>query len=47
MMDEKFEWREVIRGLTDVEAWVTGIAYLGLIVRAFQLVSSRNLTFPV
>lgn len=48
MMDEEFEWREVIRGmsiprivrlassgeigLTDFQAWVTGIAYLGLIV---------------
>jgi hypothetical protein len=30
--DEKFEWREVIRGLTDVQAWLTGLGYLGLIV---------------
>lgn len=30
--DEEFEWREVIRGLTDLQAWITGIAYLGMIV---------------
>ncbi|KAJ6613475.1 MFS transporter [Mycena sp. CBHHK59/15] len=36
MMDEKFEWREVIRGLTDFQAWTTGIAYLGLIVSLYS-----------
>ncbi|KAJ6485004.1 MFS general substrate transporter [Mycena vitilis] len=36
MMDEKFEMREVIRGLTDFQAWVTGIAYLGLIVSLYS-----------
>jgi len=36
MMDEEFEWREVIRGLTDFQAWVTGIAYLGLIVSLYS-----------
>ncbi|KAJ7129696.1 MFS general substrate transporter [Mycena epipterygia] len=36
MMDEEFEWREVIRGLTDLQAWVTGIAYLGLIVSLYS-----------
>jgi len=36
MMDEHFEWREVIRGLTDFQAWVTGIAYLGLIVSLYS-----------
>ncbi|KAJ7276379.1 MFS transporter [Mycena haematopus] len=36
MMDEKFEWSEVIRGLTDFQAWVTGIAYLGLIVSLYS-----------
>jgi hypothetical protein len=30
--EEKFEWREVVRGLTDFQAWITGFAYLGLIV---------------
>ncbi|KAJ7180067.1 MFS transporter [Mycena crocata] len=36
MMDEQFEWGEVIRGLTDFQAWVTGIAYLGLIVSLYS-----------
>ncbi|KAJ7781256.1 MFS transporter, partial [Mycena metata] len=36
MMDEKFEWSEVIRGLTDIQAWVTGIAYGGLIVSLYS-----------
>ncbi|KAJ7433827.1 MFS general substrate transporter [Mycena galericulata] len=36
LMDEQFEWREVIRGLTDFQAWVTGIAYLGLIVSLYS-----------
>jgi MFS family permease len=36
MMDEKFEMSEVIRGLTDFQAWVTGIAYLGLIVSLYS-----------
>ncbi|KAJ7095367.1 MFS transporter, partial [Mycena belliarum] len=36
MLDEEFEWREVIRGLTDFQAWVTGIAYGGLIVGLFH-----------
>ncbi|KAJ7179140.1 MFS transporter [Mycena filopes] len=36
MMDEKFEWSEVIRGLTDLQAWITGIAYLGLIVSLYS-----------
>ncbi|KAJ7498941.1 MFS transporter [Mycena latifolia] len=36
MLDEQFEWREVIRGLTDFQAWVTGIAYLGLIVSLYS-----------
>jgi len=36
MMDERFEWREVIRGLTDFQAWVTGVAYGGLIVSLYS-----------
>lgn len=27
--DEPFEWREVLRGLTDVQTWLTGFAYFG------------------
>lgn len=30
--EEQFEWREIIRGLTSIQAWITGIAYLGLVV---------------
>ncbi|CAK5262720.1 unnamed protein product [Mycena citricolor] len=36
LTDEKFEWREVVRGLTDFQTWVTGIAYLGLIVSLYS-----------
>ncbi|KAJ6539330.1 MFS general substrate transporter [Mycena capillaripes] len=36
MMDEKLEMREIIRGLTDLQTWVTGIAYLGLIVSLYS-----------
>ncbi|PAV20477.1 MFS general substrate transporter [Pyrrhoderma noxium] len=34
--DEQFEWREVIRGCTDVQTWLTGFAYLGLIVSLYS-----------
>lgn len=30
--EEQFEWSEIIRGLTSIQAWITGIAYLGMIV---------------
>ncbi|KNZ78049.1 hypothetical protein J132_02341 [Termitomyces sp. J132] len=33
---EPFELREVIRGLTDIQTWLTGIAYLGLIVSLYS-----------
>jgi len=36
LMEEKFEWREVVRGLTDFQTWVTGIAYMGLIVSLYS-----------
>ncbi|KAJ6515911.1 MFS general substrate transporter [Mycena sanguinolenta] len=36
MMDEKFEWSEVIRGLTDFQAWITGISYLGVLVSLYS-----------
>ncbi|KAJ7068256.1 MFS transporter [Mycena amicta] len=44
--EEQFEWREVVRGLTDFQVWVTGIAYLGLIVRFFifeRILSNRKI----
>ncbi|KZT24522.1 MFS transporter [Neolentinus lepideus HHB14362 ss-1] len=28
--EEHFEWREVVRGLTEIQAWFTGLAFLGL-----------------
>ncbi|KZV72119.1 MFS general substrate transporter [Peniophora sp. CONT] len=34
--DEKFEWREVVRGLVDVQTWLTAIAYLGMIVGLYS-----------
>ncbi|TFY81450.1 hypothetical protein EWM64_g2564 [Hericium alpestre] len=34
--EEQFEWREIIRGLVDVQAWLTGIAYLGIIVSLYS-----------
>ncbi|KIK68185.1 hypothetical protein GYMLUDRAFT_216829 [Collybiopsis luxurians FD-317 M1] len=33
---EMFEWREVIRGATDIQTWLTGIAYFGLIVGLYS-----------
>jgi len=36
LMEEKLEWREVVRGLTDFQTWVTGIAYMGLIVSLYS-----------
>ncbi|KAA1466484.1 MFS transporter [Dentipellis sp. KUC8613] len=34
--EEVFEWREVWRGVTDIQTWLTGIAYLGLIVSLYS-----------
>ncbi|EIM85641.1 MFS transporter [Stereum hirsutum FP-91666 SS1] len=34
--EEQFEWREVVRGLVDVQAWLTGIAYFGIIVSIYS-----------
>lgn len=31
--DEEFEWREVVRGLTDIQCWLTGWAYMCLCCR--------------
>ncbi|KAF7332187.1 MFS transporter [Mycena kentingensis (nom. inval.)] len=36
LTEEVLEWGEVVRGLTDFQAWVTGIAYLGLIVSLYS-----------
>ncbi|KXN90243.1 hypothetical protein AN958_04034 [Leucoagaricus sp. SymC.cos] len=34
--NEKFEWREVIRGCMDIQVWLTGLAYLGLVVSLYS-----------
>ncbi|KAG7449228.1 MFS transporter [Guyanagaster necrorhizus] len=34
--EEIFEWREVIRGLTDIQTWLTAIAYLGFDVSLYS-----------
>ncbi|KZT39648.1 MFS general substrate transporter [Sistotremastrum suecicum HHB10207 ss-3] len=34
--EEAFEWREVIRGLLEIQVWITGFAYLGLIVSLYS-----------
>ncbi|KAF8175378.1 MFS transporter [Pholiota molesta] len=34
--EEQFEWREVIRGLTDIQAWLTGFGYFGLLVSLYS-----------
>ncbi|KDQ28992.1 hypothetical protein PLEOSDRAFT_1103027 [Pleurotus ostreatus PC15] len=33
---EEFEWREVMRGVTDIQTWCTGLAYFGLIVSLYS-----------
>ncbi|PPQ69879.1 hypothetical protein CVT24_003214 [Panaeolus cyanescens] len=34
--EERFEWREVVRGITEIQVWLTGIAYFGLIVSLYS-----------
>ncbi|KAK0453626.1 MFS transporter [Armillaria borealis] len=34
--EEIFEWREVIRGLTDIQTWLTAFAYLGFDVSLYS-----------
>lgn len=34
--EENFEWREVVRGLVDVQVWLTAIAYMGIIVPLYS-----------
>lgn len=34
--DEQFEWREVFRGLTEIQVWLTALGYLGLIVSLYS-----------
>ena len=34
--EERFEWREVVRGLTEIQVWLTAIAYMGIIVPLYS-----------
>ncbi|KAI0347207.1 MFS general substrate transporter [Trametopsis cervina] len=34
--EEKFEWREVARGFTDVQVWLTAFAYMGIIIPLYS-----------
>jgi len=34
--EEVFEWREVFRGVWEIQVWLTGIAYFGLIVSLYS-----------
>ncbi|KAJ3912728.1 MFS transporter [Lentinula edodes] len=34
--EEQFEWKEVMRGVLDVQTWLTGFAYFGLIVSLYS-----------
>ncbi|KAJ3722977.1 MFS transporter [Lentinula raphanica] len=34
--EEQFEWREVMRGVLDVQTWLTAFAYFGLIVSLYS-----------
>ncbi|KAI0321820.1 MFS transporter, partial [Amylostereum chailletii] len=34
--EEQFEWNEVVRGLLDVQTWLTGVSYLGIIVSLYS-----------
>ncbi|THH32727.1 hypothetical protein EUX98_g1476 [Antrodiella citrinella] len=34
--DEKFEWREVIRGVLDVQTWLTAFSYMGIIISLYS-----------
>lgn len=34
--EEKFELREAVRGATDVQTWLTGLAYFGMLVSLYS-----------
>ncbi|KAF9534345.1 MFS transporter [Crepidotus variabilis] len=34
--EEKFEWYEVVRGFKDIQTWLTGFAYFGLLVSLYS-----------
>lgn len=34
--EEYFEWREVIRGITDIQTWLTGLAYFAILVSLYS-----------
>ncbi|PPQ77772.1 hypothetical protein CVT25_011207 [Psilocybe cyanescens] len=35
-MEEEFEWREIFRGIWEIQVWLTGLAYFGLIVSLYS-----------
>ncbi|KAI0796794.1 MFS general substrate transporter [Abortiporus biennis] len=34
--DEKFEWREVMRGVLDIQVWLTAFCYMGIIISLYS-----------
>jgi len=36
VQEEHFEWREVMRGVLDIQVWLTGFAYFGFIVSLYS-----------
>jgi len=36
VIEEEFEWSEVIRGALDVQTWVTAMAYFGLVISLYS-----------
>ncbi|EGN93058.1 hypothetical protein SERLA73DRAFT_190216, partial [Serpula lacrymans var. lacrymans S7.3] len=34
--EEEFEWREVVRGITDPQCWLTGVAYGCILVSLYS-----------
>jgi tetrahydromethanopterin S-methyltransferase subunit A len=36
MAEEEFEWREVRRGLLDIQGWLTGLAYLSVCMSLYS-----------
>jgi len=34
--DEKLEWSEVVRGILDIQVWLTAVSYLGIIVSIYS-----------
>lgn len=37
VQDEQFEWREVWRGVFDVQTWLTALAYMAILISLYSL----------